>query len=1285
MFDFFPSNAEFASQKTTLSAYKDLKRLDLDILAWHLNTEYNDTHIMAPGTPDLARRNSNDDCSVATTFYILNLHCPSCITSIESSLQLLTPPPTALSHSIVSHSVTVRHSPELSVEAISKALEAAGFDVHSVFQGQTPHDLKAQDRSPTRAGWGWSLDQAVERWRQSWVGIGVDESRKRKRHVEQCDECRREMEGLKGEVRGDEKASSDRHSLKRRSTDSTRSCSQPTNQPFVVVEKAEEAQDLVRATFAVDGMTCSSCVGNVTRAVEEIGWVRSVDVNLLSNSATVVFQGKEHVDALIEAIEDVGYDASLNDLEEIKQQKEPATSKTSNDSWKAVYSIEGMTCSACVGTISNALREHKWIDTVDVNLLSSGATVTFQGKDNLDQIKTTIEDIGYDAELQECCNLKQQQSQSEERKVSIRVDGVYCPHCPERVMGGLAQAFGDKLTIEKPMTLNDPILILAYRPQLPDFTIRHIIKDITTRDDALKPTIYHPPSVEERSRVMHAKEERRYLMRLALSVIVAIPTFIIGIVYMNLVSSTNSGRQYLMQPMWAGMVNRAEWALFFMSTVVYFLAADIFHVRTIENLHHMWRRGSPVRLLHRFYRFGSMNMLISLGTSIAYFASIAVLGVNATTEQAGAGSSTYYFDSVVFLTMFLLIGRFLEAKSKARAGDAVASLGLLRPTEAILLPPTTSTDATPNASATAQEKVPLDLLEIGDVVRVPNGSSPPFDGIIIDGTTRFDESSLTGEARLITKNVGDTVFSGTVNKASPISVRITTISGTSLLDQIIKVVREGQARRAPVERIADVLTSHFVPFIIFIGVLTWIVWLGLGLSGALPDSYRDTATGGWAFWSLQFSIAVFVIACPCGLGLAAPTALFVGGGLAAKHGILVKGGGEAFQQASTLDCVVFDKTGTLTEGGEPSVTAFEFFKGETQEGVDEQLALAIAKALEENSGHPIARAIVVYCTSHTSTNISLTGVHEIEGKGMTATFTPPSGSPLTVLLGNEALMTDHGLTVTNPILTTWKQRGDSIALLALSSTTNSNTASNPTPFTLTAAFSITDPLRPSASAVIHTLQSRGLSVYLLSGDNPTTAHAVGTTVGIPADHIIAGVLPAQKADKIRYLQRSLPSGPKGPSTQFWLKKLSGGRGGKGREARATVAMVGDGINDAPALAVADVGIAIGSGSDVALASAHFVLLSANLETLLTLVELSATVFRRVWFNFAWALVYNLVAVPVAAGVLYPIISGGDHVRLDPVWASLAMALSSVSVVTSSLLLRTGLPVVGFRPKMEGMR
>ncbi|EUC44282.1 hypothetical protein COCMIDRAFT_6355 [Bipolaris oryzae ATCC 44560] len=1080
---------------------------------------------------------------------------------------------------------------------------------------------------------------------------------------------------------------------------------------FIAVE-SPSVTTTYKVTLAITGMTCSSCVSAITHAVQAHAWVQSVNINLLTNSGVVVFTGRAKCDEIVETIEDCGFDVEVEKLEEV-QNTAPETkpSKQKTERWRATYLLGGLTCSSCVGNVTRALEPLDWIKSIDVNLVSNSATIVFTGKEHLLEIEGIIEDVGYTATLDHVVPDSTLAIEAIERTVTIRIDGMFCEHCPPNIIQGLQEAFANKHTFileDPPISLETPILHIRYVPNPSTFTIRHIFSTISSLNPVFIPSVFHAPTIEERARQMHAQERKRILLRLTLCVIIAIPTFVFGIVFMSLISAENPLRKYLMQSMWAGNVTRLSWALFFLATPVYFFAADTFHRRAIKEVTALWRPGSRTPILHRFTRFGSMNMLISLGTTIAYLASIAELIMAATGMSHGSMHDSY-FDAVVFLTMFLLIGRFLEAYSKAKTGDAVTSLGKLRPSEAVLV------DA-----EQGDIKIATGLLEIGDVVRVHHGASPPFDGEIVEGSSSFDESSLTGESRPVKKVEGDTVYSGTMNKGSPVQITITSIEGTSMLDQIINAVREGQSRRAPVERAADVITSHFVPFVIAVAITTWLVWLILGKTGAIPNDWKNEGAGGWELWSLRFAIAVFVIACPCGIGLAAPTALFVGGGLAAKHGILVRGGGEAFQEASSLDCIVFDKTGTLTQGGDPAVTDHQLSGG--QKG---SLVLGLVKALEQNSNHPIARALVSFCNREEHITPIVVDIDEVPGKGLKGTFRV-DGQDITAIVGNEAFMTDHSVPTppsSTTLLSTWKSRGDSIALAALfmpsssphparsTSTSSSETLSTaqtetlPTPtWHLACTFSIADALRPEAHSVIAALQARGISTWMLSGDNPTTANAVGAQVGIPASNIIAGVLPKEKAQKIKYLQQTLHKQPKRSS--FFFSFFGTKRNENKRHQRATIAMVGDGINDAPALSTADLSIAIGSGSDIALSSSSFILINSRLTTILTLLDLSRVVFRRVYFNLGWALVYNMVAMPIAAGVLYPITTGGGgggggkgekmemhggmamghtgekHVKLDPVWAALAMALSSVSVVCSSLLLSSRLPGVGFRVRRE---
>ena len=1177
-----------------------------------------------------------------TTFLVPSIHCPTCASFVEDLLYSLSPRPAAVETSIVFHSVNVAYDSSLSTDTISNALGNAGYEVEVAItdppQGEASL-IRSQGNADDDFPFAWAT-----RWgRRRNI---VDDETKRRRHIEHCQQCRTQQE----------KTTSAQSS---QASAAALPNSQKDGHPF---DSVSEPSSIFKASLSISGMSCSSCVGKITAALEQKPWVRSASVALLTQSAAVEFEGGNNAEELARVIEGLGYEANLEHVDQLPSDKRALQvgSPAGGNLWRAVYSIGGMTCSSCVGTIAKALDSFPWTTSVDVNLITNSATVVFEDKAHLGQIAEAIEAAGYDVKLNDLIDLTKNDGQDGRRTVSIRIDGMHCDQCPARAIGALGR-FNQRVTLEKPATMKDPIMTVSYTPESPEFTVRAIISAISTADEAFSPTIFHAPTVEERARRMHIRIRQRIFYRVLLSIIVAIPSFIIGIVYMSLVPQNNPGRHYLMERLRG--VTRGEWALFVLATPVYFFAADVFHRRSIKELHSLWKRGSPVPILRRFYRFGSMDMLMSFGTTIAYVSSIVELIIAATLpDTVNMERNTTYFDSVVFLTMFLLIGRLIEAYSKAKTGEAVTMLGKLRPKEALLVLPNHGKEG-----ADGIQSVPIDMLDFGDMVRIVHGGSPPWDGILLEGSGEFDESSLTGESRLVKKAVGDPVYSGTVNKGGPVLMRVTGVSGDSLLDQIISVVREGQARRAPIERVADLLTSYFVPVVTLVAISTWLIWLILGVTGALPREYLDVAVGGWPFWSLQFAIAVFIIACPCGIGLAAPTALFVGGGLAAKHGILVKGGGEAFQEASGLDIIVFDKTGTLTQGGEPKITDHQFMLSDGD--WHEQTICNVLKELEGNSSHPIGKAIGDFCESRMSTGSKARKVEEIAGKGMKGSFdveTLPYS--LEVLAGNEALMVDHGIAPSNDASTTlhsWKAQAKSVVLVAARAMTTAGHSS----WRLVAIFAASDPLRPESRPVVETLQRRGVEVWMISGDNPTTANAVGAMVGIPAEHIIAGVLPEQKADKVMYLQRSQAK----PSPSSIL-----GFGARRTKERAVVAMVGDGVNDSPALTVADVGIAIGSGSDVAISAAEFVLIKSDLTTLLTLITLSRTVFRRVKFNFGWALVYNLVALPIAAGVLYPVISNGQHVRLDPVWASLAMALSSVSVICSSLLLRSRLPIVGFR-------
>ncbi|KAK4935242.1 hypothetical protein LTR10_023669 [Elasticomyces elasticus] len=1218
-----------------------------------------------------------------STLLVSNIHCPSCVTHAQDVLREVPDIQSPIHVSLIDHTIRVKHLHDKTERDIVNELVKAAFEVRHVTtvgsDGVQIHDYDVSPKPTT-----------VSSSRSTWLM-----SRAQRKHIENCKACQSKRE--RNPKRSWATLMRQRRLLTSKTDDTAKSDDTLVNDRPAVIDIDGTADDGDRgpyiATVTIGGMTCSSCSSTITKELTGLDFVETVDVSLMTNNARVIFPGpKGDSDKIVEAIEDLGYEATVNDVVPLERTK--PSPEDESDEYKATLSIGGMTCGSCVGTITRGIQELPFVASINVDLVGNRGDIVFHDKQKLDAILEKIDDLGYDATVVEVVSVgSSARSKASERMVQLRVDGMYCEHCPENVVSALQDRMPSNAvdgehayTITQTPTLKDPLITIVYRPSPPDFTVRNFISVIDASEEAFKASVYHPPTLEERSRRMQRKEQKDILMRLIFTAVVAIPTLIIGVVYMSLVPSSNPTRQWWQQPVLAGNAMRMEWALFFMTTPVMVFGTDIFHTRALKELRSLWRPKSKVPLLRRFYRFGSMNLLISAGAAVAYFSSLAVLIMDATSPRnmSQQRSSDTYFDTVTFLTFFILIGRFLEAYSKAKTGDAVAMLSKLRPSEAVLVEIGASGETA--KGRTTIQTVPVDVLEVGDIVQIPHGTSPPTDGFIEQqGTFLFDESSLTGESKPVKKVCGDEVYTGSVNVSDPVRIKVTDVGGTSMLDQIVNVVREGQAKRAPIERIADILTGYFVPVITLIAITTWLIWLGLGESGKLPRAWLDVSKGGWPFWSLEFAIAVFVVACPCGIGLAAPTALFVGGGLAAKHGILVQGGGEAFQEASKLDAIVFDKTGTLTEG-QMKVTDFEILHQYEQDvlNVDPRIILAAARLMEESSTHPIARAIAEFCAQNSDDlDIQSEDIKEVPGQGMTGQFSVSIASDSAryeAALGNERLLAsigpgemlsevtstrsakDHGRVAIkdyylDQILQKHQSLGHSTAVFAIKNVTADSAAA----FIPAAVFAIADPIRTEASGVLQALRESNLEIHMCTGDNQTTALAIASQLGIQVSNVRAGVLPQDKAAYIRELQG-----------------LSGPDSGDGHQRRKIIAFVGDGTNDTPALSAADVSIALSSGSDVAITTASFILLNSDLNTILSLVRLAKRVFLRVKLNFAWAAVYNVCLVPVAAGVFFPLGASHDHGgwRLGPVWASVAMAASSVSVVTSSLALK--LPEIRWR-------
>lgn len=565
----------------------------------------------------------------------------------------------------------------------------------------------------------------------------------------------------------------------------------------------------------------------------------------------------------------------------------------------------------------------------------------------------------------------------------------------------------------------------------------------------------------------------------------------------------------------------------------------------------------------------NMNTLVAVGTAVAYFYSIFAMFTG----------HEVYFESAAFVTVFVLLGDAMEEKMHNNASNALAKLIDLQAKDA---------EVERNGEFV---KVPLDQVKVGDIIRVKPGEKVPVDGVIVDGSTTIDESMVTGESMPVTKKKGDDVVGSTINTNGTFNFKATKIGSDTMLSQIVDLVKKAQTSHAPIQNLTDKISNIFVPAVLIIAIITFVIWY-VFLNAPLVTA-------------LLFAVSVVVIACPCALGLATPTALMVGTARSAKMGVLIKNG-EVLEEVSDLDTVVFDKTGTITVG-KPQVTDVVG---------DQNKVLTIAASLEENSEHPLATAVVKKAKEDKIALAQVKNFAAIEGKGVRASY-----DGQTAFVGSDRLLEDISISqeMKDQAIKLQKE-AKTVVYVGLGQE-------------IIGLIAIQDVPKPSSKAAIAELKKRGLKTIMLTGDNPNVANAIGKEVSI--DQVIAGVLPTEKAAEIKKLQD------------------------EGRK----VTFVGDGINDAPALSTADVGIAMGSGTDVAIESGGIVLVQNDLMGVVRALDISKKTFNRIKLNLFWALIYNTIGIPIAAGLFM-----GLGLTLSPELAGLAMAFSSVSVVTSSLLL-----------------
>ena len=619
------------------------------------------------------------------------------------------------------------------------------------------------------------------------------------------------------------------------------------------------------------------------------------------------------------------------------------------------------------------------------------------------------------------------------------------------------------------------------------------------------------------------------------------------------------------------MSRAGGYVLFAVTTVVMVWAGRHFYVRAWSAFRH---------------RTSDMNTLIAVGTGAAYVYSVVATFAPDVFLSRGLTPDLYY-EAVILIIALILVGNTLEARAKRRTSSALRRLVDLQPKTARVV------------RGGAELEIPVEQVRRGETFIVRPGERVPVDGEVVDGESAIDESMLTGESRPVAKHAGDRVTGGTVNGGGSFHARATTLGEESALARIVTLMRQAQSSRAPIQRLADRISAIFVPTVIAIALVTFVVWF---LAGGM--------TAGAAVRGFAVSIAVLIIACPCAMGLAVPTAVMVATGKGAELGVLIKGG-EALERAGKVDTVVLDKTGTVTEG-RPTVTDVI--------ALDSEL-LTLAASVERLSEHPLADSIVRFAASRGITPARARQFAAHSGRGVEAIVDEHP-----VIVGSDAMMREHGVDIA-PLV------GDAARLASEAKSVVYVAAG--APLALFGVLAIADPIRATSAAAVRRLERLGLDVVLLTGDNRPTADAIAREAGI--DEVVAEVLPDGKVAEVQRLQ----------------------------DEGHVVAMVGDGINDAPALAQSDLGIALGSGTDVAIDASDVTLMRADLAGAVDAIALARRTMRTMRQNLFWAFAYNVIGIPIAAGVLYPFFG----LLLSPVIASAAMALSSVSVVSNSLRLR----------------
>uniref|UniRef100_A0A673ZY55 Copper-transporting ATPase 2 n=1 Tax=Salmo trutta TaxID=8032 RepID=A0A673ZY55_SALTR len=1004
------------------------------------------------------------------------------------------------------------------------------------------------------------------------------------------------------------------------------------------------------SVIGIVGMTCNSCVQSIEGKISEMTGVCSIAVSLKEEQGTVTFDPSlTQPEELRAAIEDMGFDASLIGMYIVVQNAEKWITSTFQ--------------THLIGSLATPLSPHSprmahsssGSTKTSINGSSGSTKTSINGSSG--STKTSINGSSGSTKMATACE------EGKVQKCFIRVTGMTCASCVANIernlvkhrgvisvlvalMAGkaevkydpgivdakritqLIEGLGFGATLIEDNAVMDGKLDLSVTGMTCASCVHNIESKLTRTKGILeasvalatnKAQIKFDPEVLGARDIIRMIEVASYNLTLwknsfLFSLVFGVP--VMGLMIYMMVMDSQHGEHGGSMPEEQNLLpglSLLNLAFFLLCTPVQIFGGRYFYIQAYRSLRH---------------RTANMDVLIVLATSIAYIYSVVVLIV-AIAERANQSPVTF-FDTPPMLFVFIALGRWLEHIAKSKTSEALAKLMSLQATDATVV------TLGPDHSILSEEQVSVELVQRGDIVKVVPGGKFPVDGKVIEGSSMADESLITGEPMPVSKKPGSSVIAGSINAHGSLLVQATHVGADTTLCQIVKLVEEAQTSKAPIQQFADRLSGYFVPFIVIASVLTLLVWLVIGfvnfhiVKEYFPNIPKTDVIVRFAF---QASITVLSIACPCSLGLATPTAVMVGTGVGAQNGILIKGG-EPLEMAHKIGAVMFDKTGTITNGV-PRVTRVLVLWERAR--LPLRKVLALVGTAEASSEHPLGMAVAKHCKEELETDVlgsckdfqsvpgcgiscKVSNIEESQGRQNGASASPS----YSVLIGNREWIRRNGLHVgadVDDAMSSHETKGQTAILVAIDGV-------------LCAMLAIADTVKTESALAVHTLLSMGIEVVMITGDNRRTAKAIATQVGIRK--VFAEVLPSHKVAKVQELQ----------------------------ERGLRVAMVGDGVNDSPALAHADVGIAIGTGTDVAIEAADVVLIRNDLLDVVACIELSKKTVQRIRINFVFALIYNLVGIPIAAGVFLP-----AGLVLQPWMGSAAMAASSVSVVISSLLLK----------------